>query len=229
MLRIGDVGAAVGEGELDRLDAAVPVERAGRGGGLETLENVQGFECGESLSVRRQLDDFGAAVRRRDRLDPGRFVTREVFQLEAAALGVRGRDDRARRIAPVERLGAAVRDVAQDAAEAGRAEPGAGARRLAVCEPARARGVVAQTAEPVQQAPVVRDHLGDREPLLGAADRGLERDAERQRAVALGERLPGVHGARNGGREDPAGLDRLEAARAVGIERGARRARGRCR
>ena len=70
VLRVGDVLVAVGEGELHRLDAPVPVERARRVGGLERLEHVERDERREALAVRRELRDLDAAVRRRDRLDP---------------------------------------------------------------------------------------------------------------------------------------------------------------
>ena len=224
MLRVGEVGVPVGEGQFLGFHEAVQVRRrvVAQTRQVEPLEQVQHLEGHEPLRVRRDLEDLDAPVGGADRLHPERVVGGQVLAGHEAALRfhefVDGVGDRA----PVEDPRPLLGDAPEGACQVRRAEDLAVLRRpLAVHQVGRRRRRMPPQF-PRRRPPLLGDDLGHREPLFGVGDRRCEEFAERPGAEARREFVPAVERPGDGYDERPAPRHPVEAPGAHRLRGGLR-------
>ena len=219
--RIGHVGPRVGERQPNRLDRRVQrLDRARRRRrDVDSFENVQRDQRRDPLAVGRALVDRVAAVGRRERRLECRAVRGQIVQRHAAAVQLQRLDDRPRRRAPVEGVGAAFGDGAQHPRDARIAPHLARARRaLAEQQIAARRPLLAQQL--LLARPAAADHRRDREALFGQLDRRRERLAQRHPSEAAQRVRPAGDRARRGHRVRALPLETLRAAGPLQRQRG---------
>lgn len=167
------------------------------------LQDVQGDECRDPLSVGRALVDAVTAIVRVDRLDPRGGVVRQVLQGEQPVVALGGGHDGASDRPVVKGIGAALGQEAQAARQVRRAMALSGAGRATVGQVGgRRRGILSQ--ERLTRLPGARDPRAHREAALGIVDGWLEDAVEAQPAKTRHGIGPAGGRARHGDGKDTA-------------------------
>ena len=195
-LGIGVEPRPVLEGELLCLDqqmqvlGATPLERPE----IETLEHVQHLQHGDALTVRRELEDAPAAIRRRHRLDPLGAMRRKILGTQEPAVAPHAAFDGRRNRAVVERAAALVRNERVRSRERRIRKRLADRGRSAVRHEHLGKARVALQCTGAG-GPRRADDFRHGETFARVGDRGCEELAQRQAAEACVQLAPAVDGA----------------------------------
>ena len=200
--RIGDVGDRRPRTRASSLRPAGEGRRRnqGRRDRVDVLQNAEGDQRGEPLTVRRHLVNDVAAIRSRRSVPPSRAdARRDRLPSSRAASPSPNVDDPLREIAAVERFAARLPDRFERARLIRKAKPVAGGRGTpSRQERLREPGLPRQACH--LALPDAGDHRSDRKSVARVFDGRTTERVERQRAEAARERRPRGDGSGNGDR-----------------------------
>ena len=187
-------------------------------GDIEAFEDVQHLERDEALRARRQLEQFVAAVVRRQRLHPlGAMVGQIAFVEQTVARSHVG-GNRASDRPGVEGVTAAVGNQIERRRQPGVGKDLAGSWCAAVREE-RARRRRVQREPFGRRVPVGSDDLLHREPVTCVRRRRRERLRERDRAEPVEQLTPSLDNARHVDGERATGWHLVKPAPRVFLRR----------